>query len=57
MAEDAKPKTPPEGEDAQDPTKTPGDGTLQGAVPAGLTVEELRRRAEKGPERGVGGTG
>lgn len=57
MAETPKTKTPPKGEDAQDPTKTPGDGTLQGAVPAGLTVEELRRRAEKGPAQGVGGTG
>ncbi len=24
-----------------------GDGTLQGSVPAGLTIEELRRRARE----------
>lgn len=34
-------------EDArEDGRRTPGDGTLAGAVPAGLSVEELRRRAE-----------
>ncbi|MBP2308938.1 hypothetical protein J2849_005364 [Azospirillum melinis] len=27
-------------------TKTPGDGTLQDATPAGLSSKELRERAE-----------
>lgn len=30
----------------EDLSKTPGDGTLQDATPAGLSSEELRERAE-----------
>ena len=30
----------------EDRTKTPGDGILQDAVPAGLSSDELRKRAE-----------
>lgn len=30
----------------EDMTKTPGDGTLQDATPAGLSSKELRERAE-----------
>jgi len=42
----------------QDPARTPGDGTLKGATPAGLTVEELRRRAEQaGDSPADSGTG
>ncbi len=29
-----------------DKTKTPGDGTLQDATPAGMTSDQLRKRAE-----------
>ncbi|HYD31316.1 MAG TPA: hypothetical protein VEB64_10740 [Azospirillaceae bacterium] len=42
----------PKTNDQEDPTRTPGDGTLQDAVPAGLTVEELRRRAEEAGNEG-----
>lgn len=34
------------GEEKLDKTRTPGDGTLDGSTPAGLTSDELRRRAE-----------
>jgi hypothetical protein len=34
-----------------------GDGTLQGSVPAGLTEEELRRRAEERNPGADGATG
>ncbi|MBP2316429.1 hypothetical protein [Azospirillum soli] len=30
----------------EDRSKTPGDGALQDAVPAGLSSDELRKRAE-----------
>ncbi|WP_083897472.1 hypothetical protein [Azospirillum sp. B506] len=30
----------------EDLTKTPGDGTLQDATPAGMSSKELRERAE-----------
>lgn len=30
----------------EDMTRTPGDGTLQDATPAGLSADELRERAE-----------
>ncbi|CAO3411400.1 hypothetical protein [Azospirillum largimobile] len=30
----------------EDMTKTPGDGTLQDATPAGMSSKELRERAE-----------
>lgn len=30
----------------EDRSKTPGDGVLQDAVPAGLSSDELRKRAE-----------
>lgn len=36
------------GAETQDPTRTPGDGTLDGATPAGTSVEEMRRLAETG---------
>ncbi|AWK84898.1 hypothetical protein [Azospirillum thermophilum] len=32
--------------DRQEPGRTPGDGTLQDATPAGLSSDELRDRAE-----------
>ncbi|WP_207462070.1 hypothetical protein [Azospirillum sp. SYSU D00513] len=34
------------GEGVEDPARTPGDGSLDGAVPAGLSSEELRKRAD-----------
>ena len=34
-----------------------GDGTLQGSIPAGLTEEELRRRAEERNPGADGATG
>ncbi|HYH37587.1 MAG TPA: hypothetical protein VD860_05155 [Azospirillum sp.] len=61
MADD--PKTPGKapdsapGDQRQDRTRTPGDGTLDGAVPAGLTSDELRRRAEDPNASSDGGTG
>ncbi len=45
------------GDHRQDPNRTPGDGTLDGAIPAGLTSEELRRRAEEPNTSSDGGTG
>jgi hypothetical protein len=61
MAED-KSQDPTEGKPTHADAKrldeahrTAGDGTLQGSVPAGLTVEELRRRAE-GKVQGPDGT-
>jgi hypothetical protein len=61
MADDTrKPGKPPEsapGEQRQDHTRTPGDGTLDGAVPAGLTSDQLRRRAEDPNTSSDGGTG
>lgn len=36
------------GAETQDRTRTPGDGTLDGATPAGTSVEEMRRLAEDG---------
>lgn len=45
------------GEETQAPERTPGDGSLQGATPAGLTVEELRRRAEDTDRPAEPGTG
>jgi hypothetical protein len=33
------------GEGVEDRDRTPGDGCLDGSVPAGLSSEELRRRA------------
>jgi len=61
MADDTKkPGKAPEsapGDHRQDPNRTPGDGTLDGAVPAGLTVDELRRRAEDPNASSDGGTG
>jgi hypothetical protein len=34
------------GDDKLDMDRTPGDGSLQGSTPAGLTVKELLERAE-----------
>lgn len=34
------------GDENLDKTRTPGDGTLDGSTPAGLTVDQLRQRAE-----------
>lgn len=31
----------------EDRSKTPGDGTLDGAIPAGRSSEDLRRRAKE----------
>lgn len=41
----------------EDKTKTPGDGTLQDATPAGLSAEELRKRAEEDNSSVQPGTG
>ena len=35
------------GEEKQGRTKTPGEGVLKGSTPAGLSADELRRRAEE----------
>lgn len=43
--------------DREDPNRTPGDGTLQDATPAGLSAEELRRRAEEAEGSAQPGTG
>lgn len=56
MAETTKPERAP-GDEKQDRTRTPGDGTLDGATPAGLTADELRRRAEKPNTSSDGGAG
>lgn len=44
------------GSEKEDPARTPGDGTLQGATPAGLTVKELLERAEASEETNQTGT-
>ncbi|WP_395452360.1 hypothetical protein ACHMW5_00410 (plasmid) [Azospirillum melinis] len=41
----------------EDMTKTPGDGTLQDATPAGLSSKELRERAEDTDSSTQPGTG
>lgn len=41
----------------EDRTKTPGDGVLQDAVPAGLSSDELRKRAEDAEGSVQPGTG
>ena len=41
----------------EDMGKTPGDGTLQDATPAGLSSEELRKRAEEIDGSAQPGTG
>ena len=56
MAENKTPERAP-GDEKQDRTRTPGDGTLDGATPAGLTADELRRRAEDPNASSDGGTG
>lgn len=45
------------GDENLDMNRTPGDGTLKGSTPAGLTVEQLRRRAEEAEGSGEPGTG
>jgi hypothetical protein len=45
------------GSEKEDPTRTPGDGTLKGATPAGLTVKELLERAESPEQTNDTGTG
>jgi hypothetical protein len=47
----------PKPEPAENPGKLPQDGTSKGATPAGLSAEELRRRAEKPGPKDDGGTG
>ena len=37
---------PQPGDERLDMDRTPGDGSLQGSTPAGLTVKELLERAE-----------
>ena len=37
---------PQPGDDKLDMDRTPGDGSLQGSTPAGLSVKELLERAE-----------
>jgi hypothetical protein len=46
----------PEGAPTDEAHRDAGDGTLQGSVPAGLTTEQLRKRAKSG-QRDDGGTG
>lgn len=48
---------PGPGDEHIDKSKTPGDGILQGSTPAGLTADELRRRAEDTDRSGEPGTG
>lgn len=56
--QDDKPALPAERRsDREDPNRTPGDGTLQDATPAGLSAEELRRRAEDADGSVQPGTG
>ncbi|MBP2303362.1 hypothetical protein [Azospirillum picis] len=43
--------------DREDLRKTPGDGTLQDATPAGLSSKELRERAEDTEGSAQPGTG
>ncbi|QJE72896.1 hypothetical protein HHL28_07135 [Aerophototrophica crusticola] len=38
--------TPLPGDEKLDLDKTPGEGSLTGSTPAGLSAEELRKRAE-----------
>jgi len=44
------------GDEVQDMSRTPGDGTLDGATPAGLTADQLRERAERAGETNDTGT-
>ncbi|MBV8522022.1 MAG: hypothetical protein JOY71_07835 [Acetobacteraceae bacterium] len=56
-AEHLKDKNAAERADVEDQTRTPGDGTLSGAVPAGLTteqLEELSRSANVPTDSGTG---
>jgi hypothetical protein len=46
--DDARERPAGPGAETQDRTRTPGDGTLDGATPAGTSVEEMRRLAETG---------
>ncbi|WP_119677953.1 hypothetical protein [Indioceanicola profundi] len=48
---------PGAGAQRTDMDHTPGDGTLQGATPAGLTADELRKRAEDTDRTSEPGTG
>ena len=41
----------------EDLRRTPGDGTLQDATPAGLSADELRQRAEQADGSAQPGTG
>ncbi|HYH19534.1 MAG TPA: hypothetical protein VD995_13035 [Azospirillum sp.] len=45
------------GDENLDKTRTPGDGTLDGSTPAGLTVDQLRQRAEDAEGSSEPGTG
>lgn len=45
------------GDERLDMDRTPGDGSLQGSTPAGLTVKELRKRAEEENGSSQPGTG
>lgn len=45
------------GDERLDMNRTPGDGSLQGSTPAGLTVRELRERAEDDDASSQPGTG
>ena len=44
------------GDERLDMDRTPGDGSLQGSTPAGLTVKELLDRAEKADDATQPGT-
>jgi hypothetical protein len=44
------------GDDRLDMDRTPGDGSLQGSTPAGLTVKELLERAEDADDATQPGT-
>lgn len=51
----AAPEQP--GDENLDKNRTPGDGTLDGSTPAGLTVDQLRQRAEDAEGSSEPGTG
>jgi hypothetical protein len=47
---------PLSGDERLDMDRTPGDGSLQGSTPAGLTVKELLERAEDADDMTQPGT-
>lgn len=53
----ATPSKPAPSDKVQDKTRTPGDGTLEDAVPAGLTTEQLEEEAKRPSGPAQTGTG